>query len=224
MRPPSASRIRRRFQRLSRIRGQVPHALRTLSPLGASLHPVRLACLIHAASVHSEPGSNSPLRKIDLRFRLTSLNSRGAPTKRRPVGRGRASHSHGPARRIALFRFQRAGPAAKGAGVRPEPGAGHNMARHRRIASRQVHFHGNSFMDGAAGRGRVRSISPQKAYAFQGVLGFYEIFACLIGKCHYSRRHEQTLSIHHPESPARHRAHAHADAPVGLWQRSMHGA
>ena len=25
--------------------------------------PVRLACLIHAASVHSEPGSNSPLQK-----------------------------------------------------------------------------------------------------------------------------------------------------------------
>ena len=63
MRHPSASRIRRRFQRLSRIRGQVPHALRTLSPLGASLRHVRLACLIHAASVHSEPGSNSPSLK-----------------------------------------------------------------------------------------------------------------------------------------------------------------
>ena len=34
--------------------------LRHWSPRG----PVRLACLIHAASVHSEPGSNSPLQKV----------------------------------------------------------------------------------------------------------------------------------------------------------------
>ena len=46
--------------------------MRTLSPLDASLHPVRLACLIHAASVHSEPGSNSPLqKKFDTPGRLT---------------------------------------------------------------------------------------------------------------------------------------------------------
>ena len=46
--------------------------MRTLSPLGALLHPVRLACLIHAASVHSEPGSNSPLqKKFDTPGRLT---------------------------------------------------------------------------------------------------------------------------------------------------------
>ena len=38
--------------------------MRTLSPLDALLHPVRLACLIHAASVHSEPGSNSPWKKF----------------------------------------------------------------------------------------------------------------------------------------------------------------
>ena len=63
MRPGSASRIRRRFQRLSRARGRVPHALRTLSPLPGQARGVRLACLIHAASVHSEPGSNSPLSK-----------------------------------------------------------------------------------------------------------------------------------------------------------------
>ena len=60
----SASGIRRRFQRLSRKEGRVLHVLRTLSPLSALLRSVRLACLIHAASVHSEPGSNSPLRKI----------------------------------------------------------------------------------------------------------------------------------------------------------------
>src|SRR5436853_6579665 len=36
--------------------GLVAVALLTLAPL--ALRPVRLACLIHAANVHSEPGSN----------------------------------------------------------------------------------------------------------------------------------------------------------------------
>src|SRR4051794_6006750 len=36
--------------------GLVTVALLTLAPL--ALRPVRLACLIHAANVHSEPGSN----------------------------------------------------------------------------------------------------------------------------------------------------------------------
>jgi hypothetical protein len=47
---------------LSRSRGQVSHALLTRSPLDPKLpsDPVRLACLIHAANVRSEPGSNSP--------------------------------------------------------------------------------------------------------------------------------------------------------------------
>ena len=43
---------------------QVAHALLTLSPLDyrRNGNRARLACLIHAASVHSEPGSNSPLK------------------------------------------------------------------------------------------------------------------------------------------------------------------
>jgi hypothetical protein len=49
---------------LSPTSGQVLHALLTRLPLysgaEAPFH-VRLACLIHAASVRSEPGSNSPL-------------------------------------------------------------------------------------------------------------------------------------------------------------------
>src|SRR4051812_16823474 len=46
--------------RLSRSPGQVTHALLPLSPLPPGLPPgfVRLACLIHAANVRSEPGSN----------------------------------------------------------------------------------------------------------------------------------------------------------------------
>ena len=69
---------------LSPTQGQVPHALLTRSPLysdpeGSFL--VRLACLIHAANVRSEPGSNSPLwivypcRTLVLDFRLRSSSS-----------------------------------------------------------------------------------------------------------------------------------------------------
>ena len=50
---------------LSRCPGYVTHALLTLSPLNYPQLPknssVRLACLSHAASVRSEPGSNSSI-------------------------------------------------------------------------------------------------------------------------------------------------------------------
>ena len=48
--------ITRSFPRLYPVSGLVTVALLTLAPL--ALRPVRLACLIHAANVHSEPGSN----------------------------------------------------------------------------------------------------------------------------------------------------------------------
>src|SRR5436309_12904726 len=48
--------ITRSFPRLCPPAGLVTVALLTLAPL--ALRPVRLACLIHAANVHSEPGSN----------------------------------------------------------------------------------------------------------------------------------------------------------------------
>ena len=58
------------FGLLSHTLGQVTHALLTRSPLGYfsycyKKHLVRLACIRHAASVHPEPGSNSP-QKISL--------------------------------------------------------------------------------------------------------------------------------------------------------------
>jgi hypothetical protein len=57
--------IRPSFPSLSRSQGQVAHVLLTRSPLGTSrcchqLALARLACVMHAASVHPEPGSNSP--------------------------------------------------------------------------------------------------------------------------------------------------------------------
>ena len=53
--------ISTRFQVLFRALGQMIDVLLALSPLNQTLRPdpVRLACLIHAASVRSEPGSNS---------------------------------------------------------------------------------------------------------------------------------------------------------------------
>src|SRR5574338_1163512 len=52
--------ISRPFGLLSPALGQVTNALLTRSPLRVLLLPVRLACIRHAASVHPEPGSNSP--------------------------------------------------------------------------------------------------------------------------------------------------------------------
>ena len=58
-----------RFPRLSRCEGQIAHVLLTRSPL---VYPrrgltARLACVKHAASVRPEPGSNSPLKSVDVR-------------------------------------------------------------------------------------------------------------------------------------------------------------
>ena len=94
--------------------------MRTLSPLDASLHPVRLACLIHAASVHSEPGSNSPWKKtyrgLTCRFRfMPRLPQGGARLSKYPEASG--AHGAGrPAHRIALSCFQR-GPGTLAPGL-----------------------------------------------------------------------------------------------------------
>ena len=60
------------FQLLSQSQGQVAHVLLTRSPL---VYPrrgltVRLACVKHAASVRPEPGSNSPLKSMQIRRRF----------------------------------------------------------------------------------------------------------------------------------------------------------
>jgi hypothetical protein len=62
--------------------GLVTVALLTLPPL--ALRPVRLACLIHAANVHSEPGSNpSKMSRSPAmaRFRDPSSGSRSSPER-----------------------------------------------------------------------------------------------------------------------------------------------
>jgi hypothetical protein len=59
MHPSGPSGITHRFQWLSQSEGYVGYVLLTLSPLySPEGFRARLACLIHTASVHSEPGSN----------------------------------------------------------------------------------------------------------------------------------------------------------------------
>ena len=66
---------------LFRIPGQVIHALLTRAPLSPEQapDPVRLACVKHAASVRSEPGSNSPVEidtgKSDSSFETTDFTT-----------------------------------------------------------------------------------------------------------------------------------------------------
>ena len=58
--PKGVSGISSRFQLLSRTKGQIPTCY---SPVRHSIKDsVRLACVKHAASVRSEPGSNSQVR------------------------------------------------------------------------------------------------------------------------------------------------------------------
>ncbi len=54
------------FSGLSPSAGQVTYALRTRAPVSVfrKIHTPRLACVKPPASVHPEPGSNSPLLKI----------------------------------------------------------------------------------------------------------------------------------------------------------------
>ena len=56
------------FPGLSPTRRQVTHALLTRLPLYWGIAPflARLACVRHAASVRSEPGSNSPIESLNL--------------------------------------------------------------------------------------------------------------------------------------------------------------
>ena len=62
--------ISSRFQLLSPTQGQVAHALLTRPPLSNPRRncSVRLECVMHAASVHPEPGSNSQTNCISSAF------------------------------------------------------------------------------------------------------------------------------------------------------------
>ena len=76
--------ISRNFSRLSRCYGQVAYALLTRAPVAARELPrcaaPRLACVKPVASVHPEPGSNSPLLFIFFLFSLIKNTDRSVPT------------------------------------------------------------------------------------------------------------------------------------------------
>src|SRR5690554_7141652 len=72
MRSSYLSCISSRFQLLSASYGQVTYVLLTRSPLKHRSASVRLACIRHAASVHPEPGSNSPKNFICFLFKVRS--------------------------------------------------------------------------------------------------------------------------------------------------------
>ena len=79
------------FETLSPTRRQVTHALLTRLPLSYPLrgNRVRLACVRHAASVDSEPGSNSHVRWFASRarppLRTRTTGTRSDSTNTRPV-------------------------------------------------------------------------------------------------------------------------------------------
>ena len=65
--PAASSSISTTFAVLSQSLGQIAYVLLTRAPLMAPKSLiVRLACIKHAASVRSEPGSNSPLETLSL--------------------------------------------------------------------------------------------------------------------------------------------------------------
>ena len=80
--------ITRPFERLCPALGLVAVALLTLAP--RPLRSVRLACLIHAANVHSEPGSNPSKETLvsgTNPFTTVSSNSSRKNLLGRPIGR-----------------------------------------------------------------------------------------------------------------------------------------
>jgi hypothetical protein len=75
------------FGRLFQARGQITYVLLTRAPLYSGSCPpflARLACVRHAASVRSEPGSNSPVKAgvTSRRFRLLDRYVSNVPSIR----------------------------------------------------------------------------------------------------------------------------------------------
>ena len=95
------------FGRLSPTQGHVSHLVLTSSPLYSQYcyhFRARLACLIHAASVRSEPGSNSPMVKL-VSHRGLKLNC----FVRSEIPPGNCRPFRGRARRVELI-FLRQSP------------------------------------------------------------------------------------------------------------------
>ena len=104
------------FAGLSPIRGQIAHVLRTRAPCAHPLYcyrelRTRLACVKHAASVRSEPGSNSRLKPVAWRKKCLGLHP-GQPTKQ-----------------IIVARFTQTICARKGQMVRTDSGTSYRLSK-----------------------------------------------------------------------------------------------
>ena len=115
MREPSPSGINPPLEGLSRTLGQVVHALLTRSPLGSHCCALaRLACIRHAASVRSEPGSNSPLNRIVI-LSFFVRSQRPSQSTRVVCWTARASaQAYVPRFAIRSFRSAAGGPLFRG--------------------------------------------------------------------------------------------------------------
>jgi len=104
-----------RFQWLFRSEGYVGYVLLTLSPLYLSEDfRARLACLIHAASVRSEPGSNPSVE-----FVLVYLSWSKSWLPRRPLLANWCAQptSQGLSEITLIFKERRASPSGPGPGA-----------------------------------------------------------------------------------------------------------
>ena len=123
--------ITRSFPRLYPVVGLVAFALLTLAPL--ALRPVRLACLIHAANVHSEPGSNPS--KVCMTGPVLPAPIRLPQSKRveeSDCGRtGRGSEAEAPSPHPAAG-FERPTPPLRPKTMRPK----RRLTARRRLPSR----------------------------------------------------------------------------------------
>ena len=106
------------FGGLSPFGGQVTHVLRTRAPCADLLYcysrlRTRLACVKHAASVRSEPGSNSRLKPVAWRKKmLPDETSESQPTKQ-----------------IIVARFTQTICARKGQMVRTDSGTSYRLSK-----------------------------------------------------------------------------------------------
>src|SRR5215207_8815723 len=99
--------------------GLVAVALLTLAPL--ALRPVRLACLIHAANVHSEPGSNPSIMIRSPRPERRQAGPHLQRVEEFSAGRNEARRRGKPPGRprCRLVVHPRRGPPPTGSGAAP---------------------------------------------------------------------------------------------------------
>ncbi len=106
------------FAGLSPTSGQVAHVLRTRAPCAHSLYcyrklRTRLACVKHAASVRSEPGSNSHLKLVVLKIKNPGRSRDQRPSERTFLSLGSLNNRTGSGTFHPLVKEQASCPAGR---------------------------------------------------------------------------------------------------------------